>query len=203
MGFFTEQDGTFKAEMAGASVEIELGMESTSEAVEVAFEEDAQTFDAEVEDDATPFPADFGEVQMVEVPVEGGTTDHAQLQNRDAADQHPISAITGLKKALEEIELTPGPQGPPGRDGNPGKDGLPGKDGVTPHIGANGNWWLGETDTGVAAGGAGGSGGSGATDMFAMSVDADGNLYAHYEDGATKPAFEMDADGNLYYVIEG
>jgi len=24
----------------------------------------------------------------------------------------------------------------------------PGKDGITPHIGANGNWWLGDTDTG-------------------------------------------------------
>ena len=30
----------------------------------------------------------------------GGTTDHTKLQNRDSADQHPISAITGL-----EIEL--------------------------------------------------------------------------------------------------
>jgi hypothetical protein len=26
-----------------------------------------------------------------------------------------------------------------------------GKDGITPHIGANGNWWIGETDTGVKA----------------------------------------------------
>lgn len=32
-----------------------------------------------------------------------------------------------------------------------------GKDGVTPHIGANGNWFIGDTDTGVAAGGNGGS----------------------------------------------
>lgn len=32
--------------------------------------------------------------------------------------------------------------------GNAGKDGA---DGVTPHIGENGNWWLGNTDTGVSA----------------------------------------------------
>ncbi len=32
-----------------------------------------------------------------------------------------------------------------------GKGGVVGKDGTTPHIGANGNWFLGETDTGVAA----------------------------------------------------
>lgn len=31
----------------------------------------------------------------------GGTTDHAALINRDANDQHPISAITGLQTALD------------------------------------------------------------------------------------------------------
>ena len=31
-----------------------------------------------------------------------GTLDHSLLYNRDAADQHPIKAITGLEKALEE-----------------------------------------------------------------------------------------------------
>ena len=29
--------------------------------------------------------------------------------------------------------------------------GLPGKDGTTPHIGENGNWFIGETDTGIKA----------------------------------------------------
>ncbi len=32
---------------------------------------------------------------------EGGTGDHTKLKNRDAADQHPMSAITGLASALE------------------------------------------------------------------------------------------------------
>lgn len=32
----------------------------------------------------------------------GGTTDHAKLKNRDAANQHPIGAITGLETALAE-----------------------------------------------------------------------------------------------------
>ena len=53
-----------------------------------------------------------------------------------------------------------GPKGDPGKDGAPGKDGTDGKpgaagadgakgaDGVTPHIGDNGNWYLGSTDTG-------------------------------------------------------
>lgn len=35
--------------------------------------------------------------------------------------------------------------------------GGPGKDGITPHIGNNGNWWLREVDTGVAAQGPAGN----------------------------------------------
>lgn len=47
-----------------------------------------------------------------------------------------------------------GPTGAPGKDGTNGKDGAdgkpgaPGADGVTPHIGDNGHWYLGSTDTG-------------------------------------------------------
>lgn len=43
-----------------------------------------------------------------------------------------------------------GEQGIQGPKGNPGKDGAPGAkgaDGLTPTIGANGNWYLGNTDT--------------------------------------------------------
>ena len=38
-----------------------------------------------------------------------------------------------------------------GRDGEAGQDGASGKDGNTPFIGENGNWWIGDTDTGVKA----------------------------------------------------
>ena len=41
-----------------------------------------------------------------------------------------------------------GAQGEPGKDGSPGAAGAPGTDGITPTIGANGNWFLGSTDTG-------------------------------------------------------
>lgn len=34
---------------------------------------------------------------------------------------------------------------------------LKGEDGITPHIGENGNWWIGEEDTGISAGGGGSS----------------------------------------------
>ena len=36
----------------------------------------------------------------------GGTADHSKLKNRDAADQHPMSAITGLSDALDGKQPT-------------------------------------------------------------------------------------------------
>ncbi len=55
-----------------------------------------------------------------------------------------------------------GEQGPIGEKGNPGEkgergepgvQGAPGENGITPHIGENGTWWIGETDTGISASG--------------------------------------------------
>lgn len=47
-----------------------------------------------------------------------------------------------------------------GANGANGANGKDGKDGLTPYIGANGNWWIGDKDTGIPAQGSGGSGGS-------------------------------------------
>lgn len=46
---------------------------------------------------------------------------------------------------------TDGKDGANGKDGADGKDGTDGKDGLNPFIGENGNWWIGDTDTGVQA----------------------------------------------------
>ena len=42
--------------------------------------------------------------EVVEIEKLVGSTDHAMLQNRDAADQHPISAITGLQEIIDEMQ---------------------------------------------------------------------------------------------------
>ena len=44
-----------------------------------------------------------------------------------------------------------GNPGAPGREGEQGAPGRPGSDGVSPHIGPNGHWFVGTTDTGVKA----------------------------------------------------
>lgn len=53
-----------------------------------------------------------------------------------------------------------GAKGDPGTDGKDGTDGTDGKDGITPHIGDNGNWYLGGTDTGKPSRGATGPAGA-------------------------------------------
>lgn len=106
-----------------------------------------------------------------EVAQSVGTSDHTKLENRDADDQHPMSAITGLTdalagkqptgnyltqddlqdatdKALAQAKASGEFDGATGPAGAPGKDGTSGADGVTPHIGDNGNWYIGSTDTG-------------------------------------------------------
>lgn len=42
-------------------------------------------------------------VRVVQTDGGSGTNDHTKLRNRDADDQHPIKAITGLQSKLDTI----------------------------------------------------------------------------------------------------
>lgn len=96
----------------------------------------------------------------------GGTSDHSALYNRDKADQHPMSAVTGLVEALEGKQ----PAGDYLTQDNlqsatntaleqaKASGEFDGTDGTTPHIGDNGNWYLGDTDTGKPSRGETGAG---------------------------------------------
>lgn len=53
-----------------------------------------------------------------------------------------------------------GSKGSTGATGAAGQPGAAGQDGISPHIGENGNWWIGATDTGVKAQGDKGETGS-------------------------------------------
>ena len=54
---------------------------------------------------------------------------------------------------LTALKGADGRDGADGKDGTNGQNGSDGADGNTPFIGENGNWWIGETDTGVKAAG--------------------------------------------------
>ncbi len=87
-----------------------------------------------------------------------------------------LVALTELRGAAGENgkDGTDGKNGVDGRNGTDGKDGIngidgkngtngqngsDGKDGKTPFIGENGNWWIGEIDTGIKAAGTDGKDG--------------------------------------------
>lgn len=69
-----------------------------SEFKPITYAEIDLAFGDEVGGDVPDIPDDGGEASGVY------TLDHSILENRDAADQHPIESITGLEEALTEIE---------------------------------------------------------------------------------------------------
>lgn len=67
-----------------------------------------------------------------------------------------------------------GKDGADGKDGEKGKAGVDGIDGITPHIGDNNHWYIGETDTGVLAEGKDGAPGKDGADGLPGRDGADG-----------------------------
>ena len=69
--------------------------------------------------------------------------------------------LTALKGAdgRDGADGINGKDGADGKDGTNGQNGSDGADGNTPFIGENGNWWIGDIDTGVKAAGIDGTDG--------------------------------------------
>ncbi len=91
-----------------------------------------------------------------------GQDGHSPVVTATKSDKTTIISVDGA--AIATIE--DGADGAPGKDGTDGlngKDGVDGKpgaagaNGVTPHIGDNGNWYIGSTDTGNPSRGATGA----------------------------------------------
>ena len=189
----------------------------------------------------TPSKGDMPDVAHTDIMLPnggGGISDHSKLSNRDAEDQHPMNAITGLVDALagkqptgtyltEETDPTvpdwaKQPEKPSYTadevgamssetlpeaintalaqakesgefDGASGQDGAPGQDGITPTIGDNGNWYLGDTDTGKPSRGETGQAGADGRDGADGQPGADGkSAYQYAVEGGytgTKEAF--------------
>lgn len=70
-----------------------------------------------------------------------------------------------------------GPQGIPGLNGRDGEQGPKGDNGITPHIGDNGNWFIGNEDTGKPSRGEAGQVGGG--DNKIASIIYNGNKELH------------------------
>ncbi len=85
-----------------------------------------------------------------------------------------------------------------------GKDGKNGVDGTTPHIGENGNWWIGEDDTGIlAVGQNGANGANGLTPYIGENLkwwigNHDTGILAYGQDGNNGLTPHIGADGFWY-----
>jgi len=64
-----------------------------------------------------------------------------------------------------------------------GQDGISGADGITPHIGDNGNWFIGETDTNKPSQGANGVNGNDGVGVAKSEVNTSGELVITYSNG--------------------
>ena len=81
-----------------------------------------------------------------------------------------------------------------GKDGSDGQNGKDGQNGLTPHIGSNGNWYIGTTDTGIPATGPAGKDGS---------DGKDGSVGPAGKDGAGVPTVTTANDGQFLRVVNG
>ena len=93
------------------------------------------------------------------------------LQGRYTGDEiwlnlYDLSVLKGLdgKDGINGKDGIDGKDGAAGKDGTNGQNGSDGEDGKTPFIGENGNWWIGEIDTGVKAVGTDGIDGTNGVD---------------------------------------
>lgn len=89
------------------------------------------------------------------------------------------------------------------KDGVDGKDGIDGKDGETPYIGENGNWFIGEVDTGVKAegkdgvDGADGQDGKPGTKLYRHLMSADNVGISRFP-----IVFELTSSVSTSYTLE-
>ena len=76
-----------------------------------------------------------------------------------------------------------GKDGRDGTNGTNGRDGQNGRDGASPHIGDNGNWFIGTTDTGIAARGQNGNDGAAGASAYELWQQDVKNGKVHDKEG--------------------
>lgn len=109
-----------------------------------------------------------GDVYMAVVSV--GTPVNWKPTDANLTGPTGATGATGPQGPKGDTGAT-GPQGPKGEPGATGPQGPKGADGITPTIGANGNWFLGSTDTGKPSRGATGAKGDPGDDYVLTSAD--------------------------------
>ena len=85
--------------------------------------------------------------ELLELPLKSVGSNTPRLRINAESNEWEVSYDEGQTWTSLGVKAT----GSDGKDGKDGIDGKDGKDGLTPFIGENGNWWIGEKDTGMKA----------------------------------------------------
>lgn len=111
----------------------------------------------------------------------------------------------GIPQGAKGNKGDTGAQGPQGETGATGATGAAGKDGITPIIGENGNWYLGDTDTGKPSRGATGAQGAQGPQGEKGDTGAQGPQGETGATGATGAVFtpSVDTNGNISWTNNG
>ena len=148
-----------------------------------------------------------GEEELARVTITGGAgggdgAREIELQKSETAIQwrHVGDQEWADLVLLADLCGEPGTDGSPGKDGSDGQPGKNGTDGITPHIGDNGNWYIGDTDTGRPSRGEAGTDGAPGKDGQDGTDGADGQdgaPGANGEDGRGIISVTIKTDGHL------
>lgn len=84
-------------------------------------------------------------------------------------------------------------------DENTGRDG---NDGITPSIGANGNWFIGDADTGILAQGTNGTNGKDGKSIKSITKDENNNIITTFTDGTTQNIGQLAIDVEADFLTE-
>lgn len=87
-----------------------------------------------------------------------------------------------------------GQDGEDGQDGQDGQDGTNGQNGESPVIGVDGNWWIGDINTGIP------SNGKSAYELWRDEVCLNGLLNPHADDGSLWPCNKTDLEDFWDYL---
>ena len=88
-------------------------------------------------------PGPQGDPGLQGEPGQNGISPTANITSTKTGATITITDASGTTTA----DITNGAKGEQGEQGPAGENGTAGKNGITPHIGDNGNWYIGETDT--------------------------------------------------------
>jgi hypothetical protein len=91
-----------------------------------------------------------GEIGPAGADGENGVSPTVAITAIDGGHSVTVTDTEG-SKTFDVMDGLQGEKGDKGDTGPQGPQGVQGADGNTPFIGSNGNWWIGDTDTGIAA----------------------------------------------------